>query len=80
MVKKKSANRKYAVNASIDNLSLAKAGSSLRLVIDAKGEKLGELQIGRGSLFWWGANRKTRERIPWGKLAEILNEMAYGEK
>jgi hypothetical protein len=79
MTKKKVA-RKFAVRASIDNLSLAKAGSSLKLIIDAKGEKLGELQIGRGSLFWWGANRKTRERIPWGRLAELLNEIAYGKK
>ena len=80
MATKKKLTRRYAVHASIDNLSLAKAGSSLKLIIDAKGEKLGELQIGRGSLFWWGANRKTRERIPWGKLAEILNEIAYREK
>jgi hypothetical protein len=40
--------------------------------------KLRELWISQGSMFWWGANRKTEKRFWWGKLAEILNREACG--
>jgi hypothetical protein len=71
--------RRFQVCASLDNLELARTGSAVRLEIESRGEKLGELHIGRGSLFWWGAHRKIRKRVQWAKFAEMLNTLAYGE-
>ena len=71
--------RRFQVCATLDNLDLARTGSAIRLEINSRGEKLGELHIGRGSLFWWGAHSKTRKRIRWSRFAELLNDMAYGE-
>jgi hypothetical protein len=71
--------RRYQVCATLDNLELARTGSAIRLEINSRGEKLGELHIGRGSLFWWGAHRKTRKRVRWSRFAEMLNDLAYGE-
>lgn len=71
--------RRFQVCATLDNLDLARTGSAIKLEISSRGEKLGELHIGRGSLFWWGAHSKTRKRIRWSRFAEILNDMASGE-
>lgn len=79
-MKKKRLSRRFSVHASVDNLELTKAGTSLKLIIESKGERLGELQIGRGSLFWWGANRRLRKRVDWARFADELNRMAYGHK
>ena len=73
-------NRKYEVKAELKTPQLAKTGASLGLNIWCDGEKLGELKVGRGSLFWWGAHRKNRKRIPWGSFARLLNREAYGEQ
>jgi len=70
--------RKHEVLAAIDNIELARAKSSLHLIILAEGEKLGQLEIGQGSLFWWGKNRKKSKRLDWSKFAEKMNELAYG--
>jgi len=75
---KKSGSQRFTVRASLENVSLAKAGSAMTLRVISRGEKLGELQIGRGSLFWWGASRKTRKRIRWSEFAEMMNQLAYG--
>ena len=40
--------------------------------------KLGELEIGRGAVYWWGRSRKTAKRISWSRVAEHLDEIAYG--
>jgi hypothetical protein len=72
--------RKYEVKAEIENFTLAKAKSALTLEIYSRKEKLGELQIGRGSLYWWGAHRQNEKRISWGRLAKMLDELAYGKK
>lgn len=72
--------RKYEVKAELENFSLAKAKSALTLEIYRRKEKLGELQIGRGSLYWWGANRVKEKRVSWGRFAEIMDELAYGKK
>jgi hypothetical protein len=71
--------RKYEVKAELENFVLAKAKSALTLEIYRHDEKLGELQIGRGSLYWWGAHRVKEKRISWGRLAKMLDELAYGD-
>jgi hypothetical protein len=70
----------YEVKAEISNASLAKAKSALTLQIYRKDVKLGELQIGRGSLFWAGARRQSAKRIDWGRFAEMMDKLAYGTK
>jgi hypothetical protein len=70
--------RKHEVSAGIDNIELARAKSSLHLTILADGEKLGQLEIGQGSLYWWGKNRRKSKRLDWSRFAEKMNELAYG--
>jgi hypothetical protein len=81
MAKKKqsTARKRFKVKAALDNFELAKAKSALKLMIYRKGEKVGELQMGRGSLYWWGAHRQKEKRISWGKFAEMMDELAYGK-
>ena len=67
------------VKAELANFELVKAGSSLRLEIFSNDEKIGELEVGRGSLYWYGRNRKTRERVDWSRFAEMMDELAYSK-
>jgi hypothetical protein len=66
--------RRHEVRASLDNFELAKARSSLQLQIYAVGDKIGELEIGRGSLYWTGRSK----RLDWSKFADMMDELAYG--
>lgn len=72
--------RKHSVRAHLSVHELTKAGTSLTLEIHAAREKLGELAIGRGGLFWWGAQRHKRKRLSWTRFAELMDELAYGER
>jgi hypothetical protein len=78
--KKAPAVRKYIVQAALDNFRLAKAKSALRLQIYSRGEKVGELQVGQGSLYWWGAHRHKEKRVSWGRFAEMMDRLAYGKE
>jgi hypothetical protein len=69
----------YEVKAEISNATLAKAKSALTLQIYRRQVKLGEIQIGRGSLFWAGARRQSAKRIHWGRFAEMMDRLAYGK-
>ncbi|MEP7060858.1 MAG: hypothetical protein ABI881_00535 [Betaproteobacteria bacterium] len=71
--------RRHEVKADLANFELAKARSSLNLKIYAGGEKIGELEIGRGSLYWYGARRQRSKRIDWSKFAQMMDGLAYGE-
>ena len=71
--------KKFQVRAELSNFQLAKAKSALRLQIYARGKKVGELQVGRGSLYWWGHYRKLEKRVSWGRFADMMNQLAYGE-
>jgi hypothetical protein len=71
--------RKYEVRAALTNFTLAKAKSALTLELYRRDVKLGELQVGRGSLYWSGAHRQKAKRLGWGRIAKMLNALAYGE-
>jgi hypothetical protein len=71
-------NRKHSVRAQLTVQELTKAGTSLMLEISARGEKIGELEIGRGSLYWRGGKRQLRKRLSWSRFAELMDELAYG--
>jgi hypothetical protein len=68
------------VKASLSNFDLAKARSSLNLQIYAAEEKIGELEVGRGSLYWYGRSRHKSKRINWTKFAEMMDQLAYGSQ
>ena len=76
--KAKRVNRKHEVKAALSNVDLAKAGSSLNLQIYANREKIGALEVGRGSLYWYGRSRHKSKRINWTKFAEMMDGLAYG--
>src|SRR5512132_169795 len=69
--------RRHEVRASLDNFELAKARSSLHLQIYALGDKIGELEIGRGSLYWTGRSKHRSKRLDWSKFADMMDELAY---
>ncbi|HYR00652.1 MAG TPA: hypothetical protein VET86_11460 [Casimicrobiaceae bacterium] len=75
----RSPRRKHEVKGELANFELAKAKSSLNLEIFANNEKIGELEIGRGSLFWYGRNRHKSKRLNWSRFAEMMDVLAYGE-
>ena len=79
MAKKKLV-RRHEVRAELSNVELVKAKSSLRLEIFASKEKLGELEVGRGAIYWFGANRQKSKRIDWTRFAEMMDELAYGKR
>lgn len=70
--------RKHEVRAELTNVELVKAKSALRLEVFVRREKLGELEVGRGSIYWRGANRHLRKRIDWTRFAEMMDGLAYG--
>lgn len=72
--------RKHAVRAELSVQELTKAGTSLTLEISARGEKLGELEIGRGALYWRGGRRQTKKRLSWSRFAELMDDLAYGSR
>jgi hypothetical protein len=71
--------RKHQVRAELTNVELVKAKSALKLEVFASKEKLGELEVGRGSIYWRGANRQTKKRVNWTRFAEMMDELAYGK-
>lgn len=71
--------RKHAVRGMMRVHEFTKAGTSLNLEISAAGEKIGELEIGRGGLHWWGGHRQKRKRLSWTRFAELMDSLAYGK-
>jgi hypothetical protein len=71
--------RKHAVRGMMRVHEFTKAGTSLNLEISAAGEKIGELEIGRGGLYWWGGHRQKRKRLSWTMFAELMDSLAYGK-
>ena len=72
--------RKHEVKADLANFELAKARSSLTLQIYANKEKIGELEIGRGSLYWQGRKKRRSKRLDWSRFADMMDELAYGKR
>jgi len=76
--RRKSVDAVHTVKAALHVPGLSKAGSSLTLHIYARSEKIGEIELGRGSLFWRGGKRQKRKRIGWTRFAEMMDDLAYG--
>jgi hypothetical protein len=78
--KRRRSKHRHEVKAALSNFDLAKAGSSLNLQIYAADEKIGELEVGRGSLYWYGRSRHKSKRINWTRFAEMMDQLAYGSQ
>ena len=74
---KRKQRRVHSVSALLTVGELAKARSALKLDIFGGSGKLGELEIGRGSLFWTGRNRHRSKRINWRAFAAMMDDLAY---
>lgn len=77
-MKTKTVRRKHSVKATVQILDLTKAGSSMSFEIYANAEKIGEIKLGRGSLTWFGKNRRNGYEISWSKFAKMMDDLAYG--
>ncbi len=69
--------RKHRVKANLQVDELTKAGTALYLDIFADREKIGRIEIGRGSFKWFGKNRENGKRISWSTFAKLLDEHCY---
>src|SRR4029453_3518193 len=70
--------RKHAVYANLHVPELTKAGGGPEPYIYARGEKLGEVDIGRGGFYWKGGGRHRRKRISWTDFAGKMEGPGYG--
>jgi hypothetical protein len=77
-MREKRAKKKHTVKANVQILDLTKAGSSIDFEIFANEEKIGTIILGRGSLTWYGRNRKSGKSFSWSEFAELMDERAYG--
>jgi hypothetical protein len=66
------------VSALLSVAELTKAGTALTLEIRGSEGKLGEMEIGRGALYWTGRSRQKSKRIAWTRFAEMMDELAGG--
>ena len=69
--------RKHQVRATLSVVELTKAGTSLELQVFANREKIGSLEIGRGSITWRGGKRQKEKRLSWSEFAAHMDTWAY---
>jgi hypothetical protein len=75
--RKKVSKDKFGVTASLTNFELPKAGAAITLKIYRRGKKLGELEVGRGSISWFGAYRQSAQPMNWGRFAAMMDRETY---
>ena len=78
MPRAKRPRRKHSVRASVQIHQLSRAGTSIDFEVFADEEKIGTLIIGRGSLTWFGRNRKTPIELSWTRFAQLMDERYHG--
>jgi hypothetical protein len=64
--------RKHSVRAALSVPELTKARTSLKLEIFEEGEKIGELEIGRGGFFWKRGKGKNSTRLSWERFIDRM--------
>jgi hypothetical protein len=65
--------RKHAVRAALSVPELTKARTSLKLEIFEEGEKVGELEIGRGGFFWKRGKGRKSTRLSWERFIDRMD-------
>lgn len=67
---------KFVVTAYTNQVvRLTRARSALTLNVFKREKKLGEMQLGYGSFYWFGHNWKRPIRLPWGRFADKMNDL-----
>jgi len=74
-----SSQTRHSVKATMSNVEIVKAGSAMKLSLYADGKKMGQLEVGRGSSIWKGANKKKPYRMSWADFVSAMNNLAYDE-
>ena len=77
MARKRRVERKHRARLSLNVVELTKAGTSLELEVFADAEKIGSLEIGRGSICWRGGKRQKAKRLSWSEFAQHMDSWAY---
>lgn len=71
--------RAHRVTGTLENIDLTKASTALTLKLEHKSGKLGELEIGRGSVTWYGRNRRNGVSWTWTEFAAFMEKHGYGD-
>lgn len=66
--------RKHSVRAALSVPELTKARTSLKLEIFEEGEKVGELEIGRGGFFWKRGKGRKHTRLSWERFIDRMDD------
>jgi hypothetical protein len=66
--------RKHSVRAALSVPELTKARTSLKLEIFEEGEKVGELEIGRGGFFWKRGKGRKSTRLSWERFIDRMDD------
>jgi hypothetical protein len=66
--------RKHSVRAALSVPELTKARTSLKLEIFEGGEKIGELEIGRGGFFWRRGKGKKSRHFSWERVIDRMDD------
>ncbi len=74
--KKAKTRRVHTVKAQLSVTELTRAGTALTLEVHGKEGKLGELEVGRGALYWKGRYQQEAKRIGWTRFAEMMDDLA----
>ena len=53
---------------------LTKADSALLVEIRDEGKLLGNLEVGRGSVIWWGVGKRSGKRIDWARFIQAMED------
>ena len=72
--------RRHHVSATLGIQELSKAGTSIKLFVHRDDEKLGEMDIGRGAIYWRGGNKQKWERIGWTRFAEMMDKLVHRKR
>ncbi len=70
--------KRHTLRLGLEVKEITRAGSALSLRIYAKKAKIGEMLIGHGRLFWYGARRQRRQHISWTHFSKMMDQLAYG--
>ncbi len=72
--KRSSSTRRHRVTLALQAFDLTKAGTALTVMVYDGGTKVGELQVGRGSLRWYGAREQVPTQLTWARFGELMRE------
>jgi hypothetical protein len=73
--KERGVSRKHTVKAAVSNIDLTKAGTSISLEVYSANEKIGTVELGRGTIRWRGRHKQTPTTFSWTKFAAWMDSL-----